>query len=209
MTTINAGLNPLRAVHGGTSTDARTRTLVVGASLALLMAATRGQHFASIDALPSASWAVFFLAGALLPSRWAFAAFFALATALDISGLAAGTVAAWCMSPAYWVMLPAYAALWFGGRVYAGMHRDAWSTVPRLALVLIATAVVTYAISKGGFYFLSGQYPDATLAGFLARVPQYFPASLGTLAGYVALAVGIDAGLRVLRSRSSRRQARA
>jgi hypothetical protein len=204
MTTIDAALRPLHAAHAGTSSAARTRTLVIGASLALLMAATRGQHFASVDALPSASWAVFFLAGALLPSRWGFAAFFALATALDISGLAAGTVAEWCLSPAYWVMLPAYAALWFGGRTYAGMHRDSWSAVPRLALVLVATAVVAYAISKGGFYFLSGQYPDGTLAGFLARVPQYFPASLGTLAGYAAVALGLDAALRVMRKRGAR-----
>ncbi|GHA80618.1 hypothetical protein [Cognatilysobacter bugurensis] len=202
MTTIDAALRPLHTAHAGAASHART--LVIGASLALLMAATRGQHFASIDALPSASWAVFFLAGALLPSRWGFAAFFALATVLDISGLAAGTVADWCMSPAYWVMLPAYAALWFGGRRYARMHRDAWNTVPRLALVLVATAAVTYAISKGGFYFLSGQYPDGTLAGFLARVPQYFPASLGTLAGYAAVGLGLDALVRTMRTRGSR-----
>jgi hypothetical protein len=204
MTTIDSTLRPLHAAASGGVADARVHTLATGAALALLMAITRGQHFASVDALPSASWAVFFLAGALLPSHWSFAAFFAFATALDISGLAAGTVADWCMSPAYWVMLPAYAALWFGGRVYAGMHRDAWRTVPRLALVLIATAVVAYAISKGGFYVLSGHYPDGTLAGFLARVPQYFPASLGTLAGYAALGLGLHAAVRRMRKQGSR-----
>ena len=36
--------------------------LAVGIALAVLMAMTRGQHFASVN-LPSASWAVFFLAG--------------------------------------------------------------------------------------------------------------------------------------------------
>lgn len=205
MTAIDASLSPLHAAHARSATDARLRTLAVGTTLALLMAATRGQHFASVDALPSASWAVFFLAGALLPSRWMFAALFALASALDIASLAAGTITDWCTSPAYWVLLPAYAALWMGGRVYAGLHRDAWSTIPRLALVLVATSVVAYAISKGGFYFLSGRYPDATLAGFLARVPQYFPASLGTLAGYAALGLGLDAGLRAWRARPGRR----
>lgn len=205
MHTIDVPKSSLHAIDARSLADARLRTAVVGASLALLMAATRGQHFASVDALPSASWAVFFLAGALLPSRWMFVALFALASALDIASLAAGTIADWCTSPAYWVLLPAYASLWIGGRLYAGMHRDAWSTVPRLALVLVATSVVAYAISKGGFYFLSGRYPDATLAGFLARVPHYFPASLGTLAGYAAVGLSIDAGLRAWRSRSGRR----
>lgn len=203
MTTMDTALRPLRTADASRRADARTLTFATGVALALLMAVTRGQHFASADALPSASWAVFFLAGALLPSRRAFVAFIALATALDISGLAAGTIADWCMSPAYWVMLPAYAALWLGGRTYARMHRDAWSTVPRLAVVLVVTAVVAYAISKGGFYFLSGLYPDGTLAGFLARVPQYFPASLGTLAGYAALGLGLHAAVRTMRTQDS------
>ena len=34
----------------------------IGSGLVLLMILTRGQHFASVDALPSASWAIFFLA---------------------------------------------------------------------------------------------------------------------------------------------------
>ena len=43
-----------------------TRTQVlIGIALALLLAITRGNHFATLN-LPSASWAVFFLAGVLL-----------------------------------------------------------------------------------------------------------------------------------------------
>lgn len=175
--------------------------------LALLMMATRGQHFASVDALPSASWAVFFLAGVLLRPRAAFVGFFALASLLDIGSLAAGTITAWCTSPAYWVLLPAYAALWFGGRHYATLHREHWNTVPRLVLVLLVTAVVAYLISKGGFYFLSGHYPDATLPGFLLRVPQYFPPALGTLAGYVGVAMLVHAALRALRRPADARAA--
>ncbi|HNI65868.1 MAG TPA: hypothetical protein PLK97_09005, partial [Pseudomonadales bacterium] len=44
---------------------------LIGLTLALLMAATRSQHFASLETLPSASWAVFFLAGLYLTPRWA------------------------------------------------------------------------------------------------------------------------------------------
>jgi len=167
--------------------------IIVAAALAALMIATRGQHFASVNALPSASWAVFFLAGALLRPMWALPAFFVLSSLLDFASLATGTITDWCLSPAYWAVALAYAALWFGGTFYARMHRDAWSTVPRLALLLVVTASIAYLISKGGFYFFSGRYPDATFSGFLARVPQYYPRSLGTLAGYVGAAFALRA----------------
>ena len=179
--------------------------IIAGASLAALMIATRGQHFASVDALPSASWAVFFLAGALLRPMWALPALFVLSSLLDFASLATGTITDWCLSPAYWAVALAYAALWLGGTFYARMHRDRWSTVPKLALMLVATASVAYLISKGGFYFFSGRYPDATVAGFLARIPQYYPRSLGTLAGYVGVAFVVRA---IAISFASRREAR-
>ncbi|MEI2454086.1 hypothetical protein [Lysobacter firmicutimachus] len=163
----------------------RSAQIGVGLALAVLMICTRGQHFASVDALPSASWAVFFLAGAMLRPAWGFPALFLLSSLLDLGSLAQGRITDWCLSPAYWALAFAYGALWFGGRIYARAHRDAWSAVPRLAWVLLATSAVAYLISKGGFYFLSGRYPDASLAGFLERVPQYYPRSLGALAGYV------------------------
>jgi hypothetical protein len=164
----------------------------VGGLLAVLMTCTRGQHFASINALPSASWAVFFLAGALLRPMWTLPALFVLSSALDIGSLAAGTITDWCVSPAYWALALAYAALWLGGHVYARrLYDGGLRSVSRLALALLLTASVAYLLSKGGFYFFSGHYPDANLGGFLARVPQYFPRALGTLAGYSALGLAL------------------
>lgn len=182
---------------------------VAGLALVLLMACTRGQHFASVDALPSASWAVFFLAGALLRPMWMLPLLFVEASLLDFGSLAAGTISDWCTSPAYWALVPAYATLWLGGTVYARLHRERWSTLPRLALVLVATAVVAYLFSKGGFYFFSGRYPDATLAGFAARIPHYFPPALGTMAGYVGAGLLLHALLRPMLPAATRQDARA
>ncbi|KRG40749.1 hypothetical protein ARC20_12515 [Stenotrophomonas panacihumi] len=167
---------------------------IAGLLLAALMICTRGQHFASVNALPSASWAVFFLAGALLRPMWTLPVFFLLSSALDIGSLAAGTITDWCISPAYWALAFAYAALWLGGHVYARrLHDGSWRSIPRLALALVATATVAYVLSKGGYYFFSGHYPQADLAGFLARVPHYYPRSLGTMAGYVAVGMALVA----------------
>ena len=181
----------------------RSRMAQAGAGLALaaLMICTRGQHFATVDALPSASWAVFFLAGALLRPGWIFPALFVLSSLLDLASLALGRVTDWCLSPAYWALALAYGVLWWGGRTYARMHHDRVATVPMLALSLLATSVVAYLISKGGFYFLSGRYPDATWAGFLDRIPRYYPRTLGTLAGYVGAGFAVYAVARGLESR--------
>jgi hypothetical protein len=178
----------------------------IAVALAALMICTRGQHFASVDALPSASWAVFFLVGALLRPVWALPLFFALSTSLDLLSLASGTISDWCLSPAYWALAVAYTVLWFGGRTYARGHRDAtlresWRFVPRLALVLLVTASVAYLVSKGGFHFFSGRHPEPTFVNFVARIPRYYPPALGTLAGYVGIAMLVRLLCRAVASR--------
>jgi len=169
--------------------------LVASLVLVLLMLCTRGQHFVAVHALPSASWAVFFLAGALVRTRWLPVGLFALASALDFGSYAAGTISDWCLSPAYWALVPAYGTLWFAGRLYAGMHRGQWSDVARLVPVLVVAAFVTYVISGGCYYAFSGHY-QPTFAGFLPRIAHYYPHSLGVLAGYVGLAFVVLALLR-------------
>lgn len=55
--------------------------------LAALMGVTRGYHFTPLEHLPSASWAVFFLAGISLSSRWVFPAVLAEAALLDFAAV--------------------------------------------------------------------------------------------------------------------------
>ncbi|CAD5107702.1 hypothetical protein [Zestomonas carbonaria] len=169
--------------------------LAIGLVLALLMAVTRGQHFATVN-LPSASWAVFFLAGVFLRSRWVFPALFVEATVLDFSMVALGTVGDWCTSPAYWILVPAYGALWLAGRLYAGWHRDQALSLVVLALTVVVGAFACHLLSSGGFYFLSGRYPEPTLAGFLPRIAHYYPRFLANLALYVGVAAALYVGLR-------------
>jgi hypothetical protein len=176
--------------------------LAIGIAMALLLAVTRGHHFSEIN-LPSASWAVFFLAGALLPARWAFPALFLEAVALDLAAVTWGGVSNWCVTPAYWLLLPAYAALWFGGRLYARLHRDAWSSLASLLACVLASSVVCHLLSSGGFYFFSGRYPEASLAGFLPRIAAYYPQSLQALALYVGVAALLVAGAYAWAQRSS------
>ena len=161
--------------------------LLIGIALAALMAMTRGQHFATLN-LPSASWAVFLLAGVLLKPRWVFPALFIEASVLDFAAIQWAGVSDWCMSPAYWMLVPAYGSLWLGGRLYAGWHSDRLSSLALLAATLVVSALVCYLFSGGGFLYFSGRYPEPTLALLAERIGLYYPRYLGSLALYVGLA---------------------
>lgn len=187
--------------------------LLIGIALAAMLIATRGQHFATLHSLPGASWAVFFLAGVYLRPAWTFPALFALVWALDFAPhLASGASLAeilgggqaFCLTPAYFFLLPAYGALWLAGRWYAARHRFAWPTLVPLAAALFAGAAVCELFSSGGFYFFSGRFPEPTLVEFAARVAKYFPAYLGSAAFYVGIAAAVHALLVLARNGAAR-----
>ncbi|APP01584.1 hypothetical protein IPT12_08910 [Xanthomonas perforans] len=179
-----------------------TAARACGIALAGLMVCARGEHFANVDALPTASWAVFFLAGALLRPLWMLPLLFGIVSLLDLIGLASGSSSDWCLSPAYWALALAYAALWWGGLLFASqLQRQAWRRVTGPLLALLISGSAAYVLSKAGFYFLSGRYPHATLSGFIARVPADYPHALATLAGYIGLAFALLAAHRAAGAR--------
>lgn len=170
--------------------------LAVGVVLVLLMAMTRGSHFSVVN-LPSASWAVFFLAGVLLRPRWAFPLLFLQALFMDLQATGWSSDSH-CMTVAYWMLVPAYGALWFGGRLYAGWHREHFSSLLILVPTVAASALVCQLFSSGGFYWLSGRHTEQTVLGMFERIATYYPQYLSTLALYVGLAALVYVALRVL-----------
>ena len=172
--------------------------LITGALLALLMLATRGQHFSAIN-LPSASAAVFFLGGLLLTARWAFPALFLQAVALDMYAITFGGVSDWCVTAAYGFLLPAYGVLWLGGRLYARLHREQLSSLAFFISLVLASSFLSHLLSSGGFWFFSGRYPEPTLANFLPRIEHYYPLMLQSMAIYLTLAAGLLLASRLWR----------
>lgn len=168
--------------------------IAIGLALAALMILTRGQHFPTVKhLLPSASWAVFFLAGVYLRPVWTPVVLFGLASFLDFAAIQWQGVSSYCVSPAYIALIPAYGALWFGGRWLA----QRYSTQP-VVLLWLASSVVVSAfacelISSGSFYFFSGRFAEPTLIGFAERVAKYFPVFLGSTTFWVATAALIHA----------------
>ena len=178
------------------------RPLPVGLLLAALMIATRSHHFASALHLPDASWAVFFLAGALLPGWLPLAGLLALAAMVDYVAINFGGASAFCVSPAYVALLPAYGALYAAGRWYAGRHRAALrSLLPFTGAALVGTTLCEL-FSSGAFYFFSGRFAAPTLAEFGARLARYFPYALEGMALYLGTAVIVYAAFAALAGRT-------
>ena len=165
--------------------------LTIGVALALLMALTRSHHWATLHALPDASWAVFFLAGVYLRAFWVAPVLMLGAVLVDYVAITWGGVDGFCVSPAYLLLIPAYGALFLAGRVYARHHRLSWSALPWLMGCALAGAMLAELFSSGGFYFLSGQFAEPGLAEFIPRLVKYFPLNLSTMAAFLGLAAVI------------------
>jgi hypothetical protein len=171
--------------------------LTIGVLLALVMAATRSHHWATLHALPDASWAVFFLAGMYLRTFWAVPVLMLEAALVDYAAITWGGVSGFCVSPAYVALIPAYGVLAYGGHLYARRHRFALATLPALAGFALGGAVLAELFSSGGFYFFSGRFAEPTLSEFIPRFVKYFPQALSSMALYLGLAASIHAAVAV------------
>lgn len=152
----------------------KTKSFALCAILAALMAATRMHHFGSSLHLPDASLAVFLLAGFLVASPLLFGALMLEAAALDYVAITHLGVSDYCVTPAYWFLIPTYAALWFAGRIYARVHQNNLRSLGLFSLISFTAVNVAFLISNGAFYVFSGRFADVSIAEYAARIAQYY-----------------------------------
>jgi hypothetical protein len=168
--------------------------------LAFVMTATRVNHFA---ALPDASWAVFFAAGFYLrgSARWAFPLLMALAVLIDFFVITGQGIDFWshyCVTIAYWFLVPAYLALWAGGSLLRKMYRGLGiRELGLLGAFAIVAMTVSYAISNGSYYWLSDTWMAGgqvrSFGGWIENLGDWYLPYLRTTLMYV----GVGAVLHV------------
>lgn len=157
----------------------------------LVMAGTRINHF---SALPDASWAVFMAAGFYLRGsmRWAFPLLMAVAVLVDFLVISSQGLSFWnhyCMSAAYWFLLPAYAVMWLGGSWLRSRYRE--PNLRALGLLLVVTLVATslcFLISNGSFYWLSDSIATRSFGGWMQNLGDWYLPYLRTTAAWVCVA---------------------
>jgi len=170
--------------------------------LALVMTATRVNHFA---ALPDASWAVLFAAGFYLrgSARWAFPLLMALAVLIDFFVITGQGIDFWshyCVSIAYWFLVPAYLALWAGGSLLRRMYRGlGMRELALLGAFAIVAMTVSYAISNGSYYWLSDTWMAGgkvrSFGGWMENLGDWYVPYLKTTLMYVGIGAALHAAV--------------
>lgn len=166
----------------------KRNTVILALVLSVVMWATRGHHVAALTHLPDASWAIFFMLGFYFRSRVVLPLFLAQAALVDYVAITQFGVNAYCVTPAYAFLLPAYSALWLAGKWYAARYQFQVRSLPLFAAAAVVGSAVCELISSGSFYFLGGRFADTGLAEFASRLLRYFPANLENVALYLGLA---------------------
>ena len=161
--------------------------------LALLMAASRAHVFDHFSP-PDATWAVFFVGGFLLRGwgRAVFPLLMALAMGIDWVVISSHSMAFWdhyCVSAAYWGLIPAYGLLWMGGSWLRRHYRGAdLAAAGRLLAAFLVAVTACQLVAQGTFYWYSGVVAEPTLAGGWQNFLDWLPGYMGTAAGYTAIA---------------------
>jgi len=163
----------------------QNKPLMIFTTLFLMMAATRSHHFSSALHLPDASLAVFFLAGFFIQRILALPILLLTAGAIDYLSITLGNTSGWCISSAYWFLIPTYALLWFGGRWYASKHALRLKSIITLNATLFVSTTVAFVISNGSFYTISGRYTDPNWTEYLESFAMYYPSYLSSAFIYV------------------------
>lgn len=179
------------------------RNIAIFSALAVLMAATRFEHFGSAVSLPDASLAVFFLGGMYLVRsvRAAFVAFSVLileAGLIDYYVTSMQGVSDWCMTPAYWFLIPTYGSLWLVGRWFALRHTVEGRGMFRFALVAWAACSFAFMFSNATFYLFSEHFSDMSAAEYASRVVQYYGSYVSVALLYIASAVALHMALDII-----------
>ena len=161
--------------------------------LAILMVATRFPGLASNLHLQDASWAVFFVAGFYLRKswRWAFPGLLAVAVAVDLVAIYHYDVTNYCVTWAYWFLVPSYGALWLGGKSlpwHASFHL---AGIVSLAASAMISITLCFLISNGSFYWLGGRVPQPTWGGWEVNLATWYAPFLRTAATYIAVVAGL------------------
>jgi hypothetical protein len=159
--------------------------LAAAAVIAFFMLLTRGSHVLSAVSLPDASLVLFLLGGLLLGRAAWFVLFFILASVIDFGVAALDPWQGFCLTDGYWGLIPAYGAMWLGGR-WLAKRGDAFEPLAYSATALITT-LTAFVISTQTYYLYSGRFPNNGVLETMQYGWDYLPGYLGYSAMYFVL----------------------
>lgn len=174
--------------------------------LVLLMAGTRINHFAPV---PDASWAVFFIGGFYLRNwtRWAFPLLMGLAVVVDWAVISSQGMSFWqhyCVSAAYWMLIPAYFAMWAGGMLLRRYYSSAsLKSLGLLAATVIGSVALCHLIAQGSFYWISASVAEPSFAGWAKNYSDWLLPYMQSAAIYIGAAALVQVAVEATSKQSA------
>lgn len=167
-------------------------------TLILLMLATRTHHFSSLHHLPSASIAVFFLAGMYLRKISIFWFFYLLSVGVDLGSSYFRGQFGDCITTSYPALVLSYGVMFMVGYYTKPNWQQSslFNNALKVALGLIVASSIAFFISNGSYYTLSGKFTDLSWAEYATRVDKYYFRYLSNPVVYVICAFVIDTIVR-------------
>lgn len=170
--------------------------------LVLLIVLTRYSAFHTWG-LPSATLAVFFVAGIYLRQLIFPALLLATAGLTDYFSIQAGT-SDWCITPAYMFLIPTYLCLWFAGRQFDNLKILSPRGLGHLVFFLLLSSTSAFIISTGSYHLLSGRYDEVPIMEQVVGSIKYYPRYIGGAFFYVGIflvGVKVKTSIEVFTSR--------
>jgi hypothetical protein len=167
------------------------RDWIAAVLFTMAMWATRSHYFATTLHLADASWAAFFVAGAM-GTRVRVALWLMInASIIDYLALLSG-VSSYCVTPAYVFLVPTYLTLWASGRWIAFTFIWNVASLLKTAVALNIGVCGAFIISNASFYVLGGYFKDMPVLRFTSAVAVYLPDFVESTALY-SMAAGVIA----------------
>ncbi|OKY25697.1 MULTISPECIES: hypothetical protein [Thalassotalea] len=177
-----------------------SKSLFIGIfiTLILLMLATRTHHFSSLNHLPSASIAIFFLAGMYLRNISVFWFFYLLTVGIDLGSSYFRGQFGDCITTSYPALVLSYGVMFMVGYYTKPKWQEGslFNNVLKVALGLFIASTIAFFISNGSYYTLSGKFTDLSWAEYATRVDKYYLRYLSNPMVYVICALIIDVIIR-------------
>jgi hypothetical protein len=191
-----------------TETTKPRNELLIGCALLLALLLTRSgitrSHFGTEFNLPDASWAVFWMMG-IFTAQVAWPMLLLVAcVGVDYFVISAG-VSAYCMTPAYPFLIPAYLSLWALGRWSRSQLPLHAAALPKLALSILVGVTSCFLISNTSFYVMSGYFAQMPFVMFAQSVARYWPYYLLHTAIYASVGLVIHYIVQHLQQRTAAR----
>lgn len=145
-----------------------------------------------------ASWAVFFLAGRWLGKHSIFVLLMLVACLIDAWVLGWQGLSHACLTYGYGFLIPAYAALFYVGRVRVAQKKG-------FQTIFVAfSCLVAFIISNLGYFLFAPDVAEMGMVAYAAKVIPYFYSYLGVCLFYVFMSMVCASCVRKLRYSSAK-----